>query len=164
MLWYYEKRLYSELGVKDSGTENYYEVARRALDLRADARAGGDTAGGSLASELREDEEGDDSEGFPGEDDADVSAEPGEDLYGDAFLQSAPGIPGAIDRTQDSDTSGERGRRADSQREGSPPVLPGQYESLADLPKSLPGAIPAILDAAAAYMRSAGLSTVSQGQ
>lgn len=76
------------------------------------------------------------------------------------FNQS--GTEGTLDRVRGPDASGERGGREDRQQEVAREVPLGQHESLAGLPKTSPGSHPAVLDLAAAYMRSAGLPPLRQ--
>lgn len=49
VLWYYEKRLYAELGARATADVSYEEIARQIIDGRADP-AGADTADGSELS------------------------------------------------------------------------------------------------------------------
>ena len=145
VLWYYEKRLYGELGARQTADVSYEDAARRAIT----EGTGGDRPGGRPVSDPGGDEGLDDAGGVGDEDYGELASR--------EFYQS--GTPST------SDSGRERGGREDRQRQGAEQGLQrplGQHESLAGLPSTSPGANPAILDIAAAYMRAAGLPTLRQ--
>jgi hypothetical protein len=157
VLWYYEKRLYGELGARQTADISYEDAAKRVLE---DRRAGIDSTGGQSVSEHGEDEDFDDTEGVREEDAGDLAAEQvGDETYSEEFFQS--GSDSSLSRDQIPDGRTERRGRTDSQPAGTQTLL-GRHESLARLPKTSPGSNPAILDIAAAYMRSAGLPALRQ--
>jgi hypothetical protein len=113
VLWYYEKRLYGQLGARQTADLSYEEIARDVASRRGDDGRSTDEMAGAESEDVSLDPYANaGTERVPAESILDAEFDPG---YGRTFEQSA--APGAADQAEQTDTGGRAGaqpaRRAD---------------------------------------------------